>query len=238
MVKGQGVSMYTQIAEEIQKDLLNLRYGEKIQTEDELMKQYHVSRGTIRQAIELLVSKGLVYKVHGKGTYRGSDYTVATSHNKLLSFTTTAMQNGGIPTIADVKLSTVPADANVAEKLILPIGEKVYKLSRYRGEEKKGITCYAEAYIVKKVLPKLKKEDLEQSIIQMVTEKFHIKIAKAMNTLKALLPEEVPNIDVPKDRAVLKNEFVAYGEDGKPFLYNISYNWDKEQGHQIESTIE
>ena len=63
-----GAALYLQIAEEIKKDLLNLKYGEQIPSEIELIERYGVSRGTVRQAVNILENSGYLYKVMGKGT--------------------------------------------------------------------------------------------------------------------------------------------------------------------------
>ncbi len=40
-----------------------------IPSERELEQQYRISRPTIRQAIELLIREGYLYREHGKGTF-------------------------------------------------------------------------------------------------------------------------------------------------------------------------
>lgn len=42
---------------------------QKIPTELELAERFHVSRGTVRQALGELVSEGVIYKKHGLGTF-------------------------------------------------------------------------------------------------------------------------------------------------------------------------
>lgn len=46
-----------------------LEEGDRLPTEDKLIEQYHASRNTVRAALQLLATRGLVYKVHGKGTF-------------------------------------------------------------------------------------------------------------------------------------------------------------------------
>src|SRR5687768_2824071 len=46
-----------------------LRPGDQISSEPELVRRYKVSRSTVREAITALVQDGLVYRVHGKGTF-------------------------------------------------------------------------------------------------------------------------------------------------------------------------
>lgn len=59
----------------VKKELLNLikdnksEKGFKLPTEHELMEAHGYSRNTIRQAISELETEGIVYRVHGKGTF-------------------------------------------------------------------------------------------------------------------------------------------------------------------------
>lgn len=65
------VALYRQIAEHIEGDIGERRLGafHKLPSEPELMVRYGVSRVTVRQAIELLVRRGRVFRKHGKGTF-------------------------------------------------------------------------------------------------------------------------------------------------------------------------
>jgi GntR family transcriptional regulator of arabinose operon len=69
--KQSSVSLYQQLAGIFRKQILQGVYkpGDKMPSEFELVKQYQVSRSSVRQAIDLLVHDGLVEKVHGKGNF-------------------------------------------------------------------------------------------------------------------------------------------------------------------------
>ncbi|MBF0507012.1 MAG: GntR family transcriptional regulator [Nitrospirae bacterium] len=55
----------------------NWERGRQIFTEEELCKQYNVSKITVRQAINNLVDEGYLIKVQGKGTFANSELPVA-----------------------------------------------------------------------------------------------------------------------------------------------------------------
>ena len=63
--------LYRQIADDLRRlmDSGELGHGMRLPTEDQLMDSYHASRNTVRGAIKELTTRGLVYTLHGKGTF-------------------------------------------------------------------------------------------------------------------------------------------------------------------------
>jgi GntR family transcriptional regulator len=75
MAKPSGAKpMYKMIMQDLHAALEEGRFSEdeQLPTEAELRAQYGVSRHTIRQALQDLVSEGLVYRVPGQGTFATS----------------------------------------------------------------------------------------------------------------------------------------------------------------------
>jgi GntR family transcriptional regulator of arabinose operon len=64
-------SIYQQLAAIIRKRVLyaELKPGDKLPSEFELVRQYQISRSSVRQALDILVAEGLVERVHGKGNF-------------------------------------------------------------------------------------------------------------------------------------------------------------------------
>lgn len=50
----------------------HLKVGAKLPNEHELAAHFEVSRGTVREAVKLLVSRGVLRVKHGSGTYVAS----------------------------------------------------------------------------------------------------------------------------------------------------------------------
>lgn len=69
--RSSHIALYQQIAQRIERDIArrHLRAFQKLPSEIALMKQYGVSRITVRQALELLVRRGLIIRRHGKGSF-------------------------------------------------------------------------------------------------------------------------------------------------------------------------
>lgn len=64
-------SLYTQIMSFYRERILNgeLPVGAQLPTEIEIARQHQISRGTVRQALNMLVSEGLLERVQGSGTF-------------------------------------------------------------------------------------------------------------------------------------------------------------------------
>ena len=62
---------YKVISESIENDIKSGKYREtgKLPTEDELIRQYRVSRNTIRKAVDILVKRGIIMPIQGSGMF-------------------------------------------------------------------------------------------------------------------------------------------------------------------------
>jgi len=67
----KGIPLPKQIKEELLKDIREekVKAGERIPSEEELAKEFGVSRMTVREAIVELISEGYLYRLPGKGTF-------------------------------------------------------------------------------------------------------------------------------------------------------------------------
>ena len=66
-----GQVLYIEVYNTILKDILSSEYveNEPIPSERYLSEKYHVSRSTIRQALDKLCADGFIYTVHGNGSF-------------------------------------------------------------------------------------------------------------------------------------------------------------------------
>src|SRR5919106_769022 len=62
-----GIPRYLQIADAIRRDLKS--QGERIPSEHTLCARFRVSRPTVRQALDVLVQEGRLYRHAGRGTF-------------------------------------------------------------------------------------------------------------------------------------------------------------------------
>jgi len=63
--------LYIQLADHLRKQIVlgNIKVGDKLPSETEMIKEYKLGRLTIRDSLSILQNEGLIEKQHGKGTF-------------------------------------------------------------------------------------------------------------------------------------------------------------------------
>ncbi|ARI76352.1 GntR family transcriptional regulator [Halobacillus mangrovi] len=117
----QATPLYVQLKKLIEQKIVSgdWKPEEQIPSERELGKDYEVSRITVRQAINLAVHEGLLYRTHGKGTFVTSQTTIKQELSKVDTFQSSLSQHGLVAstdiiktdkTVTDLQLSTLLND--------------------------------------------------------------------------------------------------------------------------------
>ncbi len=69
--RNSHIPLYVQLSDIFRQKISTgeIKEGDKLPSESEMIKQYHLGRLTIREALGILVNEGLLEKRHGKGTF-------------------------------------------------------------------------------------------------------------------------------------------------------------------------
>jgi GntR family transcriptional regulator len=131
--RSSTVPLYTQIKEAIRAKIIDGTYvgHQQLPSENDMIAAFGVSRITVRQAINDLQKEGLLFKVHGKGTFVALP-NVSQELTHLQGFGE-AMHRLGHETFSDVfGLKTVKVPGAVRAKLQLDDGSPVTEIRRVR----------------------------------------------------------------------------------------------------------
>ena len=104
--------------------------GCPLPSERDLGAHYGMSRMTVRQTIDALVSEGRVYRVPGKGTFVARPKIEMPL--RLTSFSADMRNRGYVPGAEDLVRSTTPARTNLAHMLGIEPGSPVHSIERLR----------------------------------------------------------------------------------------------------------
>ena len=114
-----GIPRYLQIADSVRRDLK--ADGERIPSEHALCAKFRVSRPTVRQALDVLVQEGRLYRHAGRGTFA----TGAAANDRRLRVIGSVDDMIALGDETWFKLITrdlAPVPANIAQALRLPPG--------------------------------------------------------------------------------------------------------------------
>lgn len=125
--------LYLQIYSDIKKDIETgvLKPGDQIPTEIELMKQYEVSRITVRNSLKKLTNEGLLERSRGKGSFVTIRHYQRSLKNTI-SFTQICINQGLRPGAHTIKCCLEDASEEDLEELDLPLKSKVVTVERIR----------------------------------------------------------------------------------------------------------
>lgn len=218
MSKNEVVKQY--IKEQIEKKIYS--EGQLIESESRLCDVLGISRMTVRKALDELVSDGVVYKEKGRGTFvaRKPKYS---EFKCGVGFSKEARKRGMNPSTKDSTLELCEADESVAEMFSIPIGTKVWKVTRVRCVDDIPIVYLSEYYLYS-LCPDLNEDIVKQSIYGHL-EKKGIHFAFLDQKLKAVLcPKDIAKkLDIEEGHPLIKMTLVTYMKNGIAFNCGDEY---------------
>jgi GntR family transcriptional regulator len=130
--RGSRVPLYAQLADQLEAAIHDGRLspGDRIDTETDLAERLGLGRPTVRQAVQELVSKGLLVRRRGVGTQVvGAQFHRPLELTSLFDDLTAADHR---PSTTVLALEHVPADGIVSAALRVPESTEVVYLERLR----------------------------------------------------------------------------------------------------------
>jgi GntR family transcriptional regulator len=203
---------------------------EPIPSERQLEEQYNLSRPTIRQAIDLLVRQGFLYRVHGKGTFV-SPPKLQKGILELTSFSEDMRNRGLEPGQVFLDFGFTLPPAQVKKHLEIPPGQEVLRIKRIRTGNGDPIGIQ-DSYLALQPGQEITLEEVEKggSIYTILQEKFGIFPSEADETLEVTLAsaEEAHLLEIPEGSPLLLSERTLWTQNRKAVEFvKILYRGDR-----------
>ena len=224
---------YYQLANILREQIENgtWKANETIQSERQLELQYNLSRPTIRQAIDLLISQGYLYRIHGKGTFV-SPPKLQKGVLELTSFSEDMRNRGLEPGQIFLEFGYVKPPEKVKKRLEIETPrKKVLRIKRIRTGNDIPIGIQ-DSFLNLPEGKEITRSELDErgSIYAILQEKFGIFPAEADETLEVTLAteEEATFLTIPVGSPLLLNERILYSQDRKAIEFvSILYRGDR-----------
>lgn len=201
-----------------------LRPNDKLPSERTLSEQYHVSRNTVRSALNQLFLQGYIYRSTGKGTFVADHLGNRTDVAGSFSFTKQMGAMNRNPKSQIEGLTQSPASAEVASHLRIEAGAPVFVLDRLRIADQKPMMV-ERTYLPADALPGLSRKMLEHaSLYDTLESQFGVHIATVDEIFFAdlMTAEHAKLLNVPVHSACLQIRRTTFTEAGQVIEYTMS----------------
>lgn len=233
--------LYRQIADQLRRMIESgeLRAGTRIPTEDQLIEQFTASRNTVRGALKELTTRGLVYTLHGKGTFVSepvapvvitltSDPETGRGGGEGLVYTAEVAASGREPEMRDFEVGVRRAKPAIAHLLGIP--EETEVIFRQQNGYVDGLrwsrqTSYYPRALEKRAPRLLDTGEISEGAVGYLAE-LGIRQVGFQDSLEWRFPDETDTryFDLPADGHVQVVEIrrVAFDQNGNPIRLTVT----------------
>ncbi|KVG32808.1 GntR family transcriptional regulator [Burkholderia diffusa] len=218
--------LYVQIKDTLRARILDGTYAphSRMPSEHELCAMFDVSRITVRQALGDLQKEGLLFRLHGKGTFvsKPKAFQNVTS----LQGFAEAMSSMGYEIVNQLRsFRTVKADRHLATKLNVQEGAPLVEIHRVRLLNREPVSL-EQTWVPEALGKRLAGADLVTRDIFLILENdCGVPLGHADMSIDAILADDeiVDALRVEESSPVLRIERLTHDASGAPIDYEHLY---------------
>ncbi|PJX26648.1 GntR family transcriptional regulator [Advenella sp. S44] len=221
-----GTPLYAQIEAALAAEISSgqLAAGVQLPSEERLIARFHMSRTTIRKAIDNLVARGLVEIRRGKGTFV-THPKITQALTELTGFAEDMVVLGRHPTSRLLDKRIVTADEKIAQALQIPVGTQVYRIERVRLAD--GIPMsFDETYLPLEIGDKVVSNNLDvEPIFDLLENKYALPLVEASYQLEAVIADlhVAQALNIAIGAPIFLIERTSYSTGERPVDYEKLY---------------
>lgn len=222
------MSRYQEIASDIEKDIIEKKYTDRLPEQTELANKYQTSRVTIVHAMKLLQNKNLIKTIKGHGTFVISKSIPRVFLNSGVSENDgfTAHVQGGAKVQSNIiAFNTRKPSKEECKAFGIGPQDEVYDIIRQRILDNQPAKLEYTIMPIK-LIPGITPEILHKSIYAYIKEVLGFEIGADDRVISADRADayDIKYLDCKKDDPVLCVQQKAYLGDGRPFELSEARN--------------
>jgi GntR family transcriptional regulator len=199
--------------------------GQRLPSEPNLAKEMGVSRATLREAMRMFETQGLIRRRQGSGTFVvGKVQALDNGLEVLESLETMAERLGLEVSVSDLIIEAVSADEEYATALNVPLGKRLTLVRRVMRTDNRPVAYLAD------VLPEetLRSEDLSSdfhgSVLDFLLDRGDsLKTSRANVTAIGATAEVAKALEIQRGDVLLHFHSQLFDDGGKAVDYSLSY---------------
>ena len=222
------IPLYYQVQQILRKRIASKEISpdEPLPTENELCKEFEVSRTTVRQAFAALINEGLITRIPGKGTYLNKEDV----SQKVVHFfkTTESLEKYFRFASLEKKIhhrGLVTSSMDLAKIFGLPSGAKLYSLRGIRKSNNVAM-CYFITNFIPEYADVLRGYDLRfKPVLAIMEEQLGLKVKHVKQKIFATGADEriAKFLEIKKGDPLLVQECIYYSTDNMVVEHGLNY---------------
>jgi len=225
MMKKIALPVYAKIAKELKQNIDQGVYqiGEKLPTETQLSARFGVNRHTLRRAISLLRSDGLLRVDQGRGTFVVSK-PIRLPIGKRVRYNQALKAQGIVASYQLLRTIEIPADQAIASGLEISIGEPVALIERLGFANSQPISLTSSHFPLYRFPDILQRCQPMGSVSQFLRQVYGCDHLRRNTRISARLvkPEDARWLEVSLNLPILLAESVNVDQEGKVIEYGVT----------------
>lgn len=223
-------ALYFEVIDVLLQDIKKGRYpaGSKFPSEDQLAKEFSISRVTLREALRVLEDDGFIVRRHGAGTFVLDKRAVPIQTlSSIVSISTIFKRAGLEDRFIKIGVKKIPAHKRIAEKLRLNPGDEIWEVERVRtiGEQP---AIYSFDFFPAALIPSGQEQtlnDYTHSLYHFLSEICGQTTAEGECTFKPIRSDKNLSVilQVPPATPLMYIETIDFNTAQEPILYSPSY---------------
>jgi GntR family transcriptional regulator len=221
-----------QLQEILEGYIASLEPGTMLPSERLMAERFGVARMTVRSELERLASKGLIYRLQGRGTFVAE--AKITQSVMLSSFSEDMRARGMSPGSRVLSQEVVAASDIVASNLEVAPGSAVVRIERVRTADGEPMAL-ERAFLPSRTFPGLEDEDLTGvSLYEVLDRRYGVPVHTAVQRIGSVTldDEEADMLGTPGGQAAFLIQRVTRASDEAVIEYVRSlYRGDRYEVH-------
>lgn len=201
--------------------------GDKLPTEVELCEMLEISRPTVRQAYNELISEGYIMRLKAKGTFVSQQKVEGYFFQKLGSFDEEMKSLGLAPSTRVLLAEIIPASMEYKERFSC---ETLFHLKRLRFADNKEMV-YVDTYLPYVKFAGIEKNDfVKRSLYHVLEDEYDCVVSYVDRVVEAKRPDAdtKKQLKMEDDAIILQVVTTAYTKEDVPIEFSIArYHGDR-----------
>lgn len=218
--KEYSTPLYQQLVDSVKAQIRDgiLKEDDRLGSEQDISREYNVSRITVRKAFEILADEGYVTKRQGIGTFVSARKLNNFNEGQMRGFTEMCIKDGKVPSSELISAGWVSNLPSISHHLHVPEEEPILRVLRVRKCD--GVPVMVEDSYFPKRFSYLMSEDLCGSTFEIFrrhgTKPSHF--SKIMDICYAT-KFEAQKLEVRERQALLLQKDMAFDQNGDAIHY-------------------